>query len=149
MYSGADYGITGINSFRIRERRDVKHTHTYYIIDVIKLILGITALIFFIKFLRKSFALLNQFEKFSILEKSNLLLLNKAAYNLLIAGLTGNFFQLISTLYNMTWFHVNGFKIDFFNGFDLGFILTALILLIISWIIKFAIELKEENDLTV
>jgi hypothetical protein len=149
LYVGQDYSITGINSFRIQERTDVSHTSIYYFIVVIKLILGITALVFLIKFLRRSFALLNQFEKFIIIEKSNLLLLNKAAYNLLITGLSMNLLILISNLYNITWFHINGYRIDFFYDFDLGFILTALILLILSWVIKYAIELKEEIDLTV
>ena len=149
LYEGADYSITGVKAFRIQERLDVTHSFTFHFIDFIKLVLGITALVYVIKFLRKSFALLNQFEKLIILDKSNLVLLNKAAYNLLIAGLSMNLFILISTLYNKTWFQLSGYKINFFTDFDFGPIITALILLIISWIIKFAIELKEENDLTI
>ncbi len=149
LYEGADYSIIGVRSFRIQQRNDVNHTSTFHLFDFSKFILGLTGLVFFIKFLRKSFALLNQFEKFIILQKSNLVLLNKAAYNLLIAGLSMNLFMLINTLYNKTWFHLSGYRIDFFTDFDFGPIITALILLIISWIIKFAIELKEENDLTI
>ena len=149
LYEGADYSITGVRSFRIQQRNDVSHTYAFHLFDFSKFILGLTGLVFFIKFLRKSFALLNQFEKLIILDKSNLVLLNKAAFNLLIAGLSMNLFILISILYNKTWFQLSGYRIDFFTDFDFGPIITALILLIISWIIKFAIELKEENDLTI
>ena len=149
IYEGADYSITGVKSFSIQQRNDVSHSYAFYLIDFIKLVLGITALVYVIKFLRKSFALLYQFEKFIIVQKSNLVLLNKAAYNLLIAGLSMNLFIMINTLYTKTWFHLNGYRIDYFTDFYFGPIITALILLIISWIIKFAIELKEENDLTI
>ncbi len=149
LYEGVDYRVTAVKAFRIQERNDVDHTTTYRIIELCKLILAFTGLIFLVKFLRKSFALLKQLEKFVILDKSNLLLLNKAAYNLLIAGVAINAFVLISTIYNSTWFHLDGYRIDYLSDFDPHFILTALLLLILSWIIKFAIELKEENDLTI
>lgn len=149
IYEGTNYIVTGVKKFTIRQKINTQFTGIYKYMDIIKFVLGFISLVCIINFLRFIFKLLNQFEKYIILEKLNLVYINKAAFNLLFSGISANLFILIRTLHNLTWFHLEGYKVDIFNDFDLGFILTALILLIGSWIVKSAIQFKEESDLTI
>lgn len=149
IYEGTNYIVTGVNAFTIQIKKDNQFTGFYLWMDIIKFILGFISLGCIINFLRYVFKLLNQFEKYIILERLNLVYINKAAYNLLFSGISANLFILIRNLQYLTWFHLEGYKLDIFNDFELSFILTALILLIGSWIVKSAIQFKEESDLTI
>jgi hypothetical protein len=150
IYENNDYSITGITSFQFQERKDSNHSNIFYLIEALKMFIAFAALFFLIKFIVKAFALLNRFEKFIILEKENLQLLNKAGINLFIFGIALNLFEIINLLFGLNWFHVVGYKINIWAvELDFSTIIIALIILTLSWILKFAIELKEENDLTV
>ncbi len=149
IYESKDYSITGIRSFQYQEK-NIDHSTSFSVIIVVKLIIGFGALIFLYRFIKNSFALLNRFQKLSILEKDNLELLNKTAINLLLSGILINLFVLINFFLNLSWFHFPGYQLDYSQiGFDFSYIIIALIILTLSWILKFGIELKEEQDLTV
>ena len=149
LHQNSDFSITSIRSFQIQQRQNVYHSYTYYIIEFFKVSLAFIAVIFLVRFIVKAFNLLNMFKKLIILKKENLIILNKAAINLLAFGICFNLWLLITRIYSLNWVHLEGYVIDFNFSFDFNTIIIALIMLVVSWIIKFAIELKAENDLTI
>ena len=146
---GNDYAITGISSFQIQERNNVQHTTAYYFYTSLTLIISVVALIFLVLFLINAFRLLNQFEERKILEKDNLELLNKVGYNLLFFGIVYNVFAVLNNIYFRYFFSIAGYHTQSTDNYYFNIIILSLILLLISRIISFAQEIKEENDLTV
>jgi len=146
---GKDYAVTGITSFQIQERNNVPHTIAYDVYTSLTMIISVIALIFIVRFLINAFSLLNQLEERKILEKENLELLNKVAYNLLFFGIVYNVFAVLNSIYFSYFFSIAGYHTQSIDNYNFNIIILSLILLLISRIISFAQGLKEENDLTV
>lgn len=114
-----------------------------FIIDLIPTIVGLLALYFLIKLFR----LYEQGEIFSL---TNVRYIRNVGYGLLIYQLLMPIQQFLLG-FVLTWYNPPGFRyaVMAINGTNIGIILTALIIILISWIMAEGCKLREEQQLTI
>ena len=100
---------------------------------------------FTLYFLIQLFGLYKQAEIFSL---KNVNYIKKIGYTLLIGQLLDPFYQALMTV-NLTWhLHPKILAIGF-SGTNIGIILMALLVILISWIMAEGVKLREEQQLTI
>lgn len=94
--------------------------------------------------------LFKQYEEGEIFSSTNVNYIRSAGYSLLIGQMINPLYDgLISTV--LSWNNPHGHRMAVFtvDGTNVGIILTALLVILISWIMAEAYKLREEQQLTI
>lgn len=90
------------------------------------------------------------FEKANIFSMDNVIYIKRIGYAILIGQLINPVYQLLISA-NLTWHNPPGHRMMSISlsGTNIGLILTALLIILISWIMAEGYKLKEEQEYTI
>lgn len=131
------------NGIKILHPLAAKTKQLGFLISLIPLIIQLLILYFLIK-------LFHQFSTGDIFSIKNIIYIKRIGYTLLFGQLLGTIHQALITAV-LTWHNPPGHRIISisFSGTNMAIVLTALLLILISWIMTEGYKLKEEQIYTI
>jgi hypothetical protein len=142
--AGLPFTVSEMDITYLPEKED-----SFFILRIIAFIISFTSLILYIRTIKNSFKTLNSLEKNGIWSTATTQFLGRSALSLLIAVILSDIGDYCYKLHSQKTIFIPGFKIIINFEPSISLLLTSLILLLFTWILKFGQQMKLEQDLTI